>query len=164
MKLTKLLMAVAIVTTTSFVSCKPKDDDIKTAIEAKIKADADLAPVAVDVKDGVATLSGQVKDDAAKAKVPTLTADVKGVKSTTDNTSVMPPPPPPPAPVVITADDPLTKSVTDATKDYPTVKATVKEGVIAVTGTIAADKWKKLKMSLDGLHPKKVDGSALTIK
>ena len=166
MKLTKLLMAVAIVTTVSFVSCKPKDEDIKAAIEAKIKVDADLAPVAVDVKDGVATLSGQVKDDAAKAKVPMLTADVKGVKSTTDNTSLMPPPPPPPppAPVVITADDPLTKSVTDATKDYPTVKATVKEGVIAVTGTIAPDKWKKLKMSLDGLHPKKVDGSALTIK
>ncbi len=164
MKLTKLLMAIAIVTTVSFVSCKPKDDDIKAAIEAKIKADADLAPVSVDVKDGIATLSGQVKDDATKAKVPTLTADVKGVKSTTDNTSVTPPPPPPPAPVAITADDPLTKSVTDATKDYPTVKTTVKDGVIAVTGTIAPDKWKKLKMSLDGLHPKKVDGSALTIK
>ena len=164
MKFTKLLMVAAIVTSVSLVSCKPKDADIKAAMEAKVKADPDLSTVMVDVKDGVATLSGELKDNSAKAKVPELSKDVKGLKSTTDNTTVMAPPPAPVAPVVITADDPLTRAVTDATKDYPTVRASVKDGVIAVTGQIAADKWRKLKMSLDGLHPKKVDGSALTIK
>lgn len=163
MKLTKVLMAIAIVTTVSFVSCKPKDADIKTAIEAKIKANPDLSTVSVDVKDGVATLSGELKDEAAKAKVPELSKDVKGLKSTADNTTVAPAPVIV-APPVITADDALTKSVADATKDYPTVKASVKDGVISVTGQISADKWKKLKIALDGLKPKKVDASALKIK
>jgi hypothetical protein len=54
--------------------------------------------------------------------------------------------------------------VKDATKDFPEIAATVKEGVIAVTGEITAARWKALKMTLDGLKPKKVDGSALKIK
>ena len=39
MKLTKVLMAVAVLATLIFVSCKPKDADIKATIEAAIKAD-----------------------------------------------------------------------------------------------------------------------------
>ncbi|MEO5892058.1 MAG: BON domain-containing protein [Ferruginibacter sp.] len=163
MKMTRLLTVLAIVATVSFVSCKPKDADIKTAIETKLKAEPDLSPVTVNVTDGVATLTGELKNDAAKSKVADLTKDVKGVKSVNDNTTVAPPPVVE-KPVEITPDDPLSKGVMDATKDYPSVKASVNAGVITVTGTIAADKWKKLKMSLDGLHPKKVDGSALTIK
>src|SRR6185295_2102691 len=111
-------MALAILATVSFVSCKTKDADIKAAIEAKVKADPALSPVIVDVKDGVATLSGELKDETAKAKVADLSKDVKGLKSTTDNTTVAPPPPPPSTPtVVITPDDSLAKSVVDATKD-----------------------------------------------
>ena len=163
MKFTKLLLAIAITATVGLVSCKPKDADIQAAIENKAKADADLSAVTVDVKDGVATLGGELKNEGAKAKIPSLSADVKGLKSTVDNTTVAPSAIPA-APVVVAADDPLSKAVTDATKDYPTVKASVKEGVVTVTGTIAAEKWRKLKMNLDGLHPKKVDGSTLTIK
>ena len=165
MKLTKLLMALAIVTTVSFVSCKPKDADIQTAVTAKINAMPDMVKGAtVEVKNGVATLSGECKDEMCKAECEKAAKEVKGVKSIVSNFSIVAPPPPPPAPVVITADDPLTKAVTDATKDYPGVTASVKEGVVSVTGEITKDKWKKLKMALDGLHPKKVDGTGLTIK
>jgi hyperosmotically inducible protein len=164
MNLKKVSMAIAILATVSFVSCKAKDADIKAALEAKVKADPALSPVIVDVKDGVATLSGELKDEMAKAKVADLSNDVKGLKSTTDNTTVAPPPPPPTPTVVITPDDTLAKSVVDATKDYPTIKASVKDGAITVTGDLTSEKWKKLKMTLDGLHPKKVDASGLTIK
>ena len=163
MKLTKLLLAVTIFGALSFTGCKPKDADIKTAIQEKLKSNPELAPVNVEVIDGVATLSGEVKEEAAKMKIADLTKDVKGLKSTTDNTTVAAAPVQFTPPVIV-ADDPLTKSVNDATKDYPGVKATVNDGVIAVTGEITAAKWKKLKMNLDGLHPKKVDGNALTIK
>ncbi len=163
MKFTKLLLTIAITATVGLAGCKPNDAAIQAAMETKAKADTDLSALSVVVKDGVATLGGELKTEAAKAKIPSLSTDVKGLKSTIDNTTVAVPVAAQ-APIVITADDPLTKAVTDATKDYPTITATVKEGVIAVTGTIAADKWKKLKMNLDGLHPKKVDGSALTIK
>ena len=164
MKLRKLLMAIAIVTTVSFVSCKPKDADIQAAVEAKINAMPDMVKGAtVAVKDGVATLTGECKDEMCKAACDKAASEVKGVKSVVSNFTLAAPPvvfvPP-----VITADDPLTKSVADATKDYPGITATVKDGVISLTGPISADKWKKLKMALDGLHPKKVDGTGLTIK
>jgi hypothetical protein len=164
MKLTKLLMAVAIVTTLGFVSCSPKDADIQAAIETKIKAMPDMVTGAtVEVKDGVATLSGECKDEMCKAACEKAASGVKGVKSVVSNFTIMAPPPAA-APVTITADDPLTKGVADATKDFPGVTAAVNDGVISVTGEISKDNWKKLKMTLDGLHPKKVDGTGLTIK
>jgi len=158
MKLKKLLMVTAIAATAAiFTGCSPKDADIKTAIEEKIKTTGASA----DVKDGVATLTGEVKDADAKALAEKEAATVKGVKSVINNITVAAPPPAPP--VVITADDPLKQSVTDATKDYPTVKAEVKDGVITLTGDIKKDDLKKLMPRLQSLKPKKVDNK-LTVK
>jgi hypothetical protein len=70
---------------------------------------------------------------------------------------------PAPAPVVIAADDPLSKGVTDAIKDYPGVKADVKDGVVTLTGDIKRAELQKLMMSLHTLKPKKIDNK-LTIK
>lgn len=157
-------MAIAIVSTVSFVSCSPKDADIQKAVEAKITAMPEMVKGAtVEVKDGVATLSGECKDEMCKAECEKAAKEVKGVKSVVSNFTIMAPEPPA-APVVITADDPLSKGVADATKDFPGVTATVNDGVVSVTGDISKANWKKLKMALDGLHPKKVDGAALTIK
>jgi len=155
-----LFGSVAIVSST-FTGCKSKlkDTDIKTAVETAIAANPDLSGLMVDVKDGIATITGQVKDPNAQSALQTLVAAVKGVKSVQNNVTVTPPPPP----VEITADDPLTTAVKDATKDFPSVTATVKEGIISVTGELKADAWKKLKMILDGLKPKKVDASGLKI-
>lgn len=163
-KLAGLLLlfgAVAIISS-SLPGCKskPKDADIKTAVETAIAANPDLKGLMVDVKEGVATITGEVKDATAQAAVQTAVAAVKGVKSVQNNVSVAPPPPPP---VEVTADDPLTSAVKDATKDFPSVTATVKDGVIAVSGELKSDSWKKLKMALDGLKPKKVDASGLKI-
>lgn len=160
MKLTKVLMAVAIIATATFVSCKPKDADIKAAIEEKIKATASMAGANVDVVDGVATLSGEVKDAECKTMCEKEVAGIKGVKSVVNNCSITPPPPPP-APVVIAADDPLAKAVTDAVKDYPTVKASVNNGVITLTGDIKKDGLKKLMPVLQSLKPKKVDNQLI---
>ncbi len=161
MKMLKLFPALVLVAGLTISGCKPKDADIKADIEKKLKDNPAAANVMVMVNEGVATLSGEVADPAAQAAVATTAQGVKGVKSVTNNTTV----PAPPAPAVeITADDPLATAVKDATKDFAEVTATVKDGVIAVTGTITKDRWQKLKMALDGLKPKKVDGSGLTIK
>jgi hyperosmotically inducible periplasmic protein len=92
MKLTKVLMAVAIIATLGFVSCKPKDADIKAKIEAAMKASPDMASTMVDVKDGVVTLTGECKDDACKANCAKAVEDlkVKGVKSVVNNCTVKP--------------------------------------------------------------------------
>src|SRR5688572_29094951 len=161
-KLSRLLLlfgTVALISST-IPGCKSKvnDADVKTAVETALQANPETAGLMVDVKDGVATVSGEAKDEAAKAKATELATAVKGVKSVENNVSIAVPPPPP---VEITADDPLTSAVKDATKDYPTVTATVKDGVISVSGELKSDSWKKLKMTLDGLKPKKVDASGL---
>jgi len=163
-KLSRLLLLFATVAliSSTIPGCKSKvkDADVKTAVEAALQANPETAGLMVDVKDGVATVSGEAKDEAIKAKATELATAVKGVKSVENNVSIAAPPPPP---VEITADDPLTSAVKDATKDYPTVTATVKDGVISVSGELKSDSWKKLKMALDGLKPKKVDASGLKI-
>jgi len=153
-----LLCATAIFSMTApGCKSKPKDPAIKTSVETALRADPQTSGVMVDVKDGIATITGTVKDAAAQAAAATIAAGVKGVKSVQNNVTVE-------APVVeITPDDPLTAGVRDATKDFPGANATVNDGVITVTGELKADDWKRLKMALDGLKPKKVDASGLKI-
>ena len=142
-------------------SCKPKISD--QDIETKIQSNSALSHLAVTVKDGVVTLSGEAKDDADRTNSEAAVKSIEGVKEVVNNTTIAPPPPPPSAPVEIAADDPLTKGIADALKDFPTVKATANDGVITVTGETSAANWKKIKMTLDGLKPKKVDATALKI-
>ena len=62
-----------------FASCKPSDEKIAEAVKAKIGAVA--STVNVSVADGVATLTGEVKDDATKAAAETALQGIKGLKS-----------------------------------------------------------------------------------
>ncbi len=159
MKMTRLLMAVAISVTLGFMGCSPKDTEIQAAVETKLKAEPDMSTVNVDVKDGVATIAGECKDEACKANCEQLAKDVKGVKTVINNLTV----PPPPPPVVVAADDPLTQAVTDATKDFTTVTAAVADGVVTLTGEIKRRELPKLMKGLNSLKPRKIENK-LTIK
>ena len=164
MKLTKVLLAVSILVTVGFISCKPKDEAIKTAIEEKLKTTAMMTGATVEVMDGVATIGGECKDNECKAACEKDVAAIKGVKSVINNCKIaLPPPPPSTAPVAIAADNPLEMAVSDAIKDFPTVTASVKDGVITLTGEIKKDGLKKLMPALQALKPKKVDNK-LTVK
>ncbi len=103
MKLSKLLMGMAVMATLAFVSCKPKDADIKAKIEAALKADPMMSGSSVDVKDGVATITGECKDDACKTMCEKTVAGIKGVKSVVNNCTIAPPPPPPPASTAVSS-------------------------------------------------------------
>ncbi|MEP6712442.1 MAG: BON domain-containing protein [Ferruginibacter sp.] len=162
MKILKVLPALVLIAAVSFTGCKPKDADIKTAIEKSLKEDPSTSGVLVMVNDGVATLSGEVKDETAKSSSAAKAGAVKDVKSVVNNTTVAVPTPPP-APVVIAADDPLMASVRNATKDFPTVTASVADGIITLNGSIAKASLSKLMMALNGLHPKKIENK-LTVK
>lgn len=61
------------------------------------------------------------------------------------------------APVVISADDELNPKVKDATKDFPSVTASVANGEITLTGTISRDRLPTLMQSLSALHAKKIN-------
>lgn len=81
--------------------------------------------------------------------------EIKGVKSVVNNATIAPPAPA--APVEIAADDPLTKAVADATKDFAGVSATVKDGVVTLTGEIKKTDLPKLMQAIMASKPKKVD-------
>ena len=161
MKITKTLFAIFLSASVLFFSCKPKDSDLQAKITEKFAASPEYSGASATVADGVATLSGEVKDDACKNMAATTAEGVKGVKSVVDNLTVTPPPPPP-APVV-NPDTALTQGVTDATKDFPTVKASVNNGEITLTGSIKRADLTKLMQTLNTLHPAKINNQ-LTIK
>ena len=151
--------------TLSVSSCKsgPKDADLEKTINDKVATlGTDATGVAATVKDGVATLTGTFKDDATKSAFESIVTAIPGVKSIVDNGTVAPPPPPPAAPVVIVADSMLIKGVTDATKDFPGVKAEVKDSVITLTGEIKKASLPKLMMTLHTLKAKKIDNKLTT--
>lgn len=151
MKLTKLLMAVAIVTTVSFVSCKPKDADIQTAVEAKLKTMPDmLTGATVDVKDGVATLSGECKDEMCKAACEKAAGEVKGVKSVVNNFTLPAPPPPPaaaPASLTTVLDAATQQKVKDGLKDIKGVAVEFDGEKAVLSGEVTkADRMKIMQM------------------
>ncbi|HOY42081.1 MAG TPA: BON domain-containing protein [Chitinophagales bacterium] len=161
MKVTKGLAVIMIALAVGFVSCKPKDADIKTAVEQAISAIPDAAGATIEVKDGIATITGEFKDETARIAAETAAKAVKGVKSVVNNGTVAAPVVV--APVEVSADAALISAVADAVKDFGTVKADVKDGIITLTGEIQKTNLPKLMMSLNALKPKKVDNK-LTVK
>ena len=146
-----------------FLSCGGnKDKAIMAAIDSKKKEMKDLAGISATVEKGTVTLSGECPDSSARTMCEESITAIPGVEKVVNNVSV-PPPPPAPAPVTITADDPLTKGVNDAIKDYPGVTAAVKDGVVTLTGDIKRASLQKLMMTLHTLKPKKINNQ-LTIK
>jgi hyperosmotically inducible periplasmic protein len=121
MKLTKITIAMAFMLSVAFTSCGPKDADIKTAVETSLKADASATSTMVEVKDGVATISGICKDDACKANCEKLVAGAKGVKSVVNNCTVAPPPVEVPASMSTTLDAATQQKVKDGLKDMTTL-------------------------------------------
>ncbi|MGE5520710.1 MAG: BON domain-containing protein [Candidatus Dadabacteria bacterium] len=67
------------------------------------------------------------------------------------------------APVQIAPDDQLTTGVKDATKDFPGVNATVRNGEVTLTGNIKRDRLPMLMQSLHALNPKKINNN-LTVE
>ncbi|RYG11621.1 MAG: BON domain-containing protein [Chitinophagaceae bacterium] len=153
MKTTKFLMSMVFAATLFFAGCSPKDADIQAAIQAK-----EAAGITVAVAKGEVTLTGEVADDAAKAKAEEIAKAEKGAKSVINSLTIKQE-----MPVVIAEDPILIKNVADATKDFPTVKAEVKDGVVTLTGEIKKASLITLMQHLSALKPKKIDNK-LTVK
>ena len=139
----------------SVAGCGPKDADITTEATQALAA---VPGATVSVANGVATISGQVADSAARTAAEAAVTAVKGVKSVVNNATVTPPPP-----VVISADDSLKTNVAAALKDFPTLTADVKDGVVTLTGEIQRSALPKVMQALNALRPKKIENKA-TVK
>lgn len=147
-----LVRAVAL--SLALAACGPKDADIKASIDTAI---AGTQGVTVDVAQGVATISGEFADDAAKTATEAKIRAVKGVKSVVDNATVTPP-------VVISPDEALKTTVAAALKEYSKLVADVKDGVITLTGEVKRSDLPKVMQALSALNPKKIDNKATVTK
>lgn len=158
--MTRLSRSIALALSVSFSlalsACGPKDADVKAAVDTAI---AGVQGITVSVADGVATIAGQFADAAAKTSVEAKVGAVKGVKSVVDNATVMPPP----APVVISPDDSLKTNVMAALKEFGTLSADVKDGVVTLTGDVKKSDLPKVMQALSAMHPKKIENKA-TVK
>jgi len=144
MKLSKVLTAVALVATVSFFSCKPKDADIQKNVQSK-----EAAGITVMVDGGVVTLSGEVADDAAKAKAAEIATAEKGVKSVTNNITIATPvvATPPPASLTTVLDDATQQKVKDGLKDIKGVTVEFNADKAVLSGEVSkADRMKIMQM------------------
>ncbi|MCW5961302.1 MAG: BON domain-containing protein [Pyrinomonadaceae bacterium] len=116
-------------------ACGKSDADLQKSAETAVKAKAPAATVTV--KDGVAVLSGEVENDAAKAAAETA-AKVEGVKSVTNNLTVKPAATP--APVADTA---IKTELEDAfkKKGFNDISVEATQTEVTLRGSVPADKY-----------------------
>lgn len=147
--ITVLTLAVAL-----FMSaCGKSDADLQKAAADKLTADK-VTGVTVAVKDGVATLTGEVADAAVKTKAEASVKSVEGIKSVTNNCTLKPlPTPAPPSPdkmIQGTVEEGLKK------KGITGVTVTVANGEVTLSGTVDKTKVPEVMMTANEAKPKKV--------
>ena len=143
----------------SVASCKKVNDaEVQKAAQEVLMADPALAGVVVTVQEQVATLTGIVEDEAAKAAAESAVAAVENVKSVVNQIEVVPP-----APDYSELDAAINAALADAMKDHATVTATVENGVITLTGEIRERDLPTLMQKLNALNPVQIVNN-LTVK
>ena len=136
-------------------SCKqgPSDTDIEKDLSSKIRTTA--PGVIMTVKNGVVTLSGTCPDESCKHSSETAARETKGVKEVVNNIIISAPPAPAPT-VEISSTDTLQTSLNSLLSAYKTVKGSVSDGVITLTGEIKRSQLTPLMQSVNELKPKRV--------
>ena len=136
-------------------ACGGKSDaDLQKAASEKLSAEK-VAGVTVAVKDGVATLSGEVADITVKNKATGAVKGVEGIKSVDDKTTLKPLPPPP---VEQTQSDPMIKGVVEEgikKLGLSGITVAVANGEVTLTGTVPKDRLAevmKVAMEADVKH------------
>ena len=143
--LTVFVMAAALF----FNACGASDTELKKAAIDKLSADK-FTGVTLDVKDGVATLAGDVADEAVKSEAEAFVKSVTGIKAVTNDLKIKPPP----TPVTLPADLALKGKLDDALRKAGCTGAAVeiKDGKATITGTVPDAKYGECLMvvSLSG--------------
>ncbi|NAW50461.1 BON domain-containing protein [Elizabethkingia argentiflava] len=145
-------VALAILLPFAAVSCKKKNNDTNLQAKATTVVAAD-PQLKVEVKQGVAHLSGTFSDETTKQQMIESLKSIEGIKevmdmSTPDSGSV--------ETKAVAAPESLQK-IKDALKDYPKAKAEVINGELTIQGEVTRDQARKIKQSIDALNVGKVN-------
>lgn len=147
--ITILTIAVAL-----FISaCGKSDADMTKAVNDKLATEKFVGVTAV-VNDGVATVTGEVDDAAAKGRVDATVMKVEGIKSVKNDLTTRPlPTPAPPSPdkmLVGTIDQALNQ------KGITGVTVSAADGVVTLSGTVDKTKLAEVMAVANEAKPKKV--------
>ncbi|AZB27441.1 BON domain-containing protein [Chryseobacterium bernardetii] len=155
MKKTIAMAALAVAVSFGAVSCKKKvsDADLQTQATTIVTSNPNAS---VEVKEGVAHLSGTFADQASKDAMIAQLKAIKGVKDVMDMSKVEATPAPAPVETKSAVDPVVQKKVQDAVKDFPTVKVEVINDELTLTGNVSQEQAKKIKQSVDALKVGKV--------
>ena len=153
MKKTIAMAALALAVSIGSISCKKKVSDAELQTQATTVVTAN-PNASVEVKDGTAHLSGTFADQASKDNMIASLKAIPGVKDVMDMSTIA-------APVVVETTsevDPMVQQkVTDAVKDFPSVKVEVINGELTLTGNVSPAQARQVKMSVDALKAGKVN-------
>lgn len=155
MKKTIAMAALAIAVSFGSISCKKKisDADLQTQATTIVTSNPNAS---VEVKDGVAHLSGTFADEQSKNAMIAQLKTVNGIKDVMDMTKIE-------APVAASVatssavDPAVQQKVKDAVKDFPSVKVEVVNGELTLTGNVSSLQARKIKESVDALKVGKVN-------
>ena len=161
MKKTIAMASMAIAISFGAVSCKKgtSDADLTKAATTAITA---YAGTSVEVKEGTAHLSGEFASDADKQAAIDALKKVAGVKDVMDMATVKAAEAAPVATASV-VDPAIQQKVTDAVKDFPSVKVEIVNGELTLTGNVSSTQARKIKESVDALKIGKYTNS-LTVK
>ena len=157
----KFLTVMTIAVALFLSACGKSDADLTKAVNDKLAADK-VTGVTASVKDGVATLSGEVADVTVKTKAEASARTVEGIKSVTNNLTLKPLPTPEPPSM---DDKKLEGTIGEAIKKLGinTVTVTVQNGEVTLTGDVPKDKLAQVMQAASSNNPKKVNNK-LTVK
>lgn len=157
MKKTIAMAALAIAVSFGAVSCKKKvsDADLQTQATTVITSNPSAS---VEIKEGVAHLSGTFETQEAKDAMIKQLKAINGVKDVHDMSTVAPAAAAPAPVETQSAVAPeVQQKVKDAVKDFPAVKVEVVNGELTLTGNVSSADARKIKQSVDALKVGKVN-------
>ena len=134
--------------------CGKSDADLQKAAADKLTADK-ISGVSVAVKDGVATLTGQVDDVTVKSRAEASVKAVEGIKSVTSTGITLKPLPTPPP---VSPDKMLEGTINESLKKKGITGVTVSvlNGEVTLTGTVDKAKVPEVMMAANEAKPAKV--------
>ena len=149
---TVLIMLAALLA----AGCGKSDADLTKAASDKLAADK-VTGASVAVKDGVATLTGEVADITVKTRAEASVKGVDGVKTVNNQLTLTPPKP---APLPVGEDKTLEGTINENLKKagITTVTAAVTDGNVTLSGNVtsAADLAKAMQAA-SSTNPKHID-------
>ncbi|AYZ13370.1 BON domain-containing protein [Chryseobacterium arthrosphaerae] len=150
MKKTIAMAALAVAVSFGAVSCKKKvsDADLQTQATTVVTSNPNAS---VEVKEGVAHLSGTFADQQSKDAMIAQLKAINGVKDVMDMSTIAAAPAPAPVETTSAVDPAVQKKVQDAVKDFPSVKVEVVNGQLTLTGNVSGQQARKIKESVDAL-------------